>query len=1059
MLRVLNEHSLDTRALLYPESMGLNLSERDSTANPTVDRDAPQLQMGDWVQDMDEPGAGIVWRVRTADTQYNTETITYTLEHMINSLADRILPDEVKASDMGGSGDYCTAKQAAQYILGKQSDWVLGDFEYNVSNPYRFSGETLKAALETVSNSLEDPVWEYDFTVYPFRLHIRQLSDAVDSELRADRNLTTLKYTIDRTRMYTRFYPVGKNNLKPAGKYVSKNEATYGRVDKTETDQSKDTEAKLIAWANERLKRHAEPLVTVTISGLDLSESTGESLDKVKISRYKCRVPLPAYSTTIVEKVTKLSWRDKIKDKESVTVTLANALADIQSIIKEEKSKGGGGSRTAAELNYGIETTIGNVESGLYTRITQTAYEIRQEAHDESRSLRSIISQTAESIRLMVEDDVSSLRSQIIQTAESIRLEVENTAESLRSSITQTAESIRLEVENTAESLRSSITQTAESIRMEVADEASSIRSEIVQTAASIRAEVSDESASIRSVITQTASSIRSEVTNEAASIRSSITQTAASIRSEVESTADSLRSAITQEHNRISLVVEGTGDSASVKRAAIILAINGEGGSTAHIDADQVYIGNQKSTTVIAGKCVLSDVSADYIAGKIATIPTLSGIVANFSGNITSGGALSGYQVYADSRNISNPIMGVAITGPVNNVYTLTATKADGTYNNFTFSRATTLTGAWSGGTYTVTASPQGDQAGTTIGKKGESWSGNTCTVTVGYENPISGAMVSTGCVFDIDASGRDAASGAASGRHGSSYSWDFVITRGDGSTKQLVIDCSDIYTAARDGYTLGTFTLADITLQGDADTVYKEVSSGGTNYYTAGTAATYYKGGTTGNYYTAGSGTKYDRGDSVTAREVVSSGGTVFYTAGTAGTYYDAGTAVTVYPGDGGSFTVQGTAAGDITEIGTAYWYKQHSSTETPTGTWYTQHSSQPSGTYYKRFAAGTTHKGLRNAGTTTKYARGTGYSITPIGTSHSITPIGSTSVRLGSAGTYYKGNGGAFTPQGTAVSVTARGDSVSVTPISGTAKMLASTTRYKAGTRYQSTYYTKS
>ena len=362
MLRVLDGHSLTTKALLYPESMGLNLSERDSTASPTVDRDAPQLQMGDWVQDMDEPGAGIVWRVRTADTQYNTETITYTLEHMINSLADRILPDEVKASDMGGSGDSCTAKQAFQYILGQQSDWELGDFSFSVSNPYHFSGETLKAALETVTNSLEDPVWEYDFTVYPFKLHVRQLSDAVDSELREGRNLTTLKYTIDRTRMYTRFYPVGKNNLKPTGKYVSKNEGTYGRVDKTETDQSKDTEAKLIAWANERLKRHAEPLVTVTISGLDLSAGTGEPLDKMTVC-HKCRVPLPAYSTTIIEKVTKLSWRDKIKDKESVTVTLANALADVQSIIKEEKSKSGGGGRTAAELNYGIETTIGNVES------------------------------------------------------------------------------------------------------------------------------------------------------------------------------------------------------------------------------------------------------------------------------------------------------------------------------------------------------------------------------------------------------------------------------------------------------------------------------------------------------------------------------------------------------------------------------------------------------------------------------------------------------------------------------------------------------------------------
>ena len=596
MLRILNGHSLTTKALLYPESMGLNLSERDSTATPNAGPEEPQAAIGEWLQDMDEPGAGIVWRVKTIDRQYDTDTITYNLEHIIRTLADLILPKEVKASDMGGSGDTCTAKQAAQYILGKQSDWVLGDFEYNVSNPYRFSGETLLAALETVSGSLEDPVWEYDFTVYPFKLHIRQQSSDADSELRAGRNITTLKYTIDRSRMYTRFYPVGKNNLRLSGNgYVSRNESTYGRVDKTETDQSKDTEAKLTAWANERLKRHAEPQVTVTISGLDLSESTGESLDKVRISRYKCRVPLPEYGTTILEKVTKLSWRDKIRDRESVTVTLANALADVQSIIREEKARGGGGSRTAAELNEENEILIGNVESGLYTRITQTASELRQEAHDEARSLRSIISQTAESIRLTVESDVGSLRSQIVQTAESIRLEVANEAASLRSEIVQ----------------------TAESIRSEVADEAASIRSQIVQTAESIRAEVSDESASIRSVITQTAASIRAEVSDESASIRSVITQTAASIRSEITDEASSLRSEITQQAGRIDLVVNGSGASAAIRLSAIVNGINQ---SQLELSADRIVVDSGGSSQKVK---VYIDGAITATEGQITNLKT----------------------------------------------------------------------------------------------------------------------------------------------------------------------------------------------------------------------------------------------------------------------------------------------------------------------------------------------------------------------------------------------------------------------------------------------------
>ena len=900
MLRVLNGHSLETKALLYPESMGLNLSERDSTASPTADRDEPQMQVGDWAQDMDEPGAGIVWRVRTVDTQYNTETITYTLEHMINSLADRILPDEVKADDMGGSVGSCTAKQAAQYILGQQSDWVLGDFDYeSVSNPYRFSGETLKAALETISNSLEDPIWEYDFSTYPFKLHIRQQSDTVDSELRADRNLTTLKYTIDRTRMYTRFYPVGKNNLKPDGKYVSKNEAIYGRVDKTETDQSKDTEAKLIAWANERLERHAEPLVTVTISGLDLSESTGESLDRIKISRYKCRVPLPAYNTTIVEKVTKLSWRDKIKDKESVTATLANALADVQSIIKEEKSKSGGGGRTAAELNYGIETTIGNVESGLYTRITQTAYEIRQEAHDEARSLRSIISQTAESIRLIVENDVGSLRSQIIQTAESIRMEVSNEAASLRSSITQ----------------------TAESIRMEVADEASSIRSQIVQTAESIRTEVSDEAASIRSQIVQTASSIRMEVSG----------------------------------------VADSTGH---VTAASIALAINDAGQGVATINANKIYL---------LGQTIADQITADYIATKIATLSSLTVSSIACSGTIGANelqvGTLkfrsssgSGYS-FSDLKDLF--VTSVEVSGPVNNVYTLkyyTANNTTGTSGG-TFSRAvSSFTGTWSGNHYQVTVSPQNQTGGDTyLFTSADDW-------TDEHKKTVHVYYFSGGNPVDVLTPVIDA---------GSVYTEGFEAGEGQFTRQTITLQGSQTSDITIQGAAATTTTVtlqgsqtASLTLQGEAQTVYEEVSSGGTVYYTAGTAKTYYD-------------------------------------AGTAGTYYDAGTAVTVYPGNGGSFTPQGSAGPRLKDDGSARHYDVNGNL---IGNHHWYHAVSSGGTQYY------------NAGSGTKYARGTGYSITPIGTAHTITPVGAGHV---------------------------------VTPIGSTSKRLSSVTRYKAGTNVGKLY----
>jgi len=348
MMILMNGHSLTPKDAFQPERLAVNLSERQSTATLTVSDEAPEIALDDWMQIENGPGAGIVWRVKTIDDQIDRRTRTITLEHTIQTLRDRIMFGEIKSSTISGSSANPTAQQAVQYILGNQSDWTLGGIAYSVSNPYSFNGDDLFSALETVSSSLADCIWEYDFSSYPFKLYIRQMSGDVDSEMRTDRNIRTMKRTIDRSRMYTRLYPIGKNNLHIDGDYVSLNENIYGIVSKVETDQSKASKAELLRWANERIARHAEPAVTVTISGLELAEKTGESLDSFTIGR-NCRVPLPEYATTITERVKKLSYPDVISDPEDVTITLANELQDVATILKEQAASGGRGGRAGAK--------------------------------------------------------------------------------------------------------------------------------------------------------------------------------------------------------------------------------------------------------------------------------------------------------------------------------------------------------------------------------------------------------------------------------------------------------------------------------------------------------------------------------------------------------------------------------------------------------------------------------------------------------------------------------------------------------------------------------------
>ena len=364
---LLTPHSLTQRQRVPVVSMGLVLKEVDTTAS-LVPQSMSGLNTESWLLDDTNPGKGIVYRVQSIKTDYGTNTPTIQLEHVIQCLGDQILFGEITAAMMGG-GTTCTAKQAVQYILKRSSDWTLGKWETNnPSNAYKFDGDTLLDALETVKKTLDDCRWTYDLTVYPFKLNFIKKATANPCELRPGRNLVTVSRTIEKNGMYTRFFPIGKNDLHIPGEYVQKNTGTYGVKEKAEVDTSRETVEDLRAWANQRLKVHAQPRVNVVADGLNLSAATGEDLDKLTVLR-PCKIPLEEFSTTIEEEIVELNYRDKVNEPENVRVTMANEQEDVLKILANEIKEGAGpngsgrggggrgGARQAKEDNAWFEDT------------------------------------------------------------------------------------------------------------------------------------------------------------------------------------------------------------------------------------------------------------------------------------------------------------------------------------------------------------------------------------------------------------------------------------------------------------------------------------------------------------------------------------------------------------------------------------------------------------------------------------------------------------------------------------------------------------------------------
>lgn len=550
--------TLTPRELFYPESQALNLVEKGvSTSSITLGPEAPVLTPGDWVKDDTDPGKGIIWRVKSVETAYERDTRTIQLEHVIATLKDALI-----FGTLGGST--ATAESMVRQALSRQSIWTLGQFQFSRSLPYQFNNQTVYAAIETVCGTLDGWRWEYDLTALPFKLHIVQKSSAVTSELRASRNLVALRRTVDLSGTYTRFYPVGARNIHITGNYVSKNEDLYGVICHTETDQSIKSKDMLRAWAQDKLDRHCEPQVNITATALELSRATGEPLDKLTLGRV-CRVPLPEFGTTILETITRLSWSDKIKQPENVSVTLANELVDVASILKQTSGSGSrnaGGSAMAQEEDHAwIEDTVDHV-----TIVAEAVGGTDEQGNvDWSRVASIMVDGTGIYQRVVkTEGDMVTAQSAITLNENAITAEVQRAlgAEgTLSSAITVEAGRITSEITRatTAEgTLSSRITQTDTAIQTEVT------------RATTAEGTLTTNLATESSRITQTANAISAEVTR-------------------ATNAEDLLSGRITVASDKVSLVVKENAGEYVVDAASIVLGINAQTGSYVEISASKI--------------------------------------------------------------------------------------------------------------------------------------------------------------------------------------------------------------------------------------------------------------------------------------------------------------------------------------------------------------------------------------------------------------------------------------------------------------------------------------
>lgn len=358
MPQLLSGHTMTPAGILRPVSMQLSLKmDGLSTASIVLDSESPDVAIGAWVQIWAPNGEMCVMYVKNRKKDYITGNLTLTLEHTFGLLEEMVVFGEVTAETMSGTvgATTCSVFQAITYLLNQQTETLFtmaaADCDFSDAQGWKFTNSDIYSDMNTLTDAIQNCQWEFNQESLPWALKLKAWPLASTMEMRRNRNLETLQITYDRSGMYTRVYPTGKNNLHIDSvnnnvSYMDQNTGIYGVIANVITDSTIGDANLLKAWAQKQLARNSVPKVSVSISGYELSQATGESLDKFIIGRM-CRIPLPEYGETVMERMSELTWKNCIAQPEDVTVTLANELKTITGVLNEKARSGGGGSKKA----------------------------------------------------------------------------------------------------------------------------------------------------------------------------------------------------------------------------------------------------------------------------------------------------------------------------------------------------------------------------------------------------------------------------------------------------------------------------------------------------------------------------------------------------------------------------------------------------------------------------------------------------------------------------------------------------------------------------------------
>lgn len=397
-----------------------------STASIELPEDE-SLPARNFVEVFTSMGSAGIFRIRSPQNAYGEDTSVCELEHAIVEVGDYLVREKI--------AEMMSPKAAMQRIFShyRGSRWRLGNVDALGTNPIavQINYENCLTAMISILEQVPSCYMTFDFSTSPWTVMVAAKGSAVGAEGRLSRNVESARIIYDDSELCTRaYYEVETTDAsgEPSSEWISIDADTintYGVVEREVPTGAGFTAEEALYAAQEYLSKHKKPRVSVEISGQDLSQITGESLDTFTIGKL-FRLSLVDYDLTIEDVITGLSWNDVYGNPTEVTVNLADEedtavvyIHDIEST--GGRSGGGGGGKKKQDDKF----------KEYYTRIQQTDYMIDLQAVHVAEN-GNILQQAgmyldANGVLQYAQDNEKNIQSHIKTQADRIDLVVEGT--------------------------------------------------------------------------------------------------------------------------------------------------------------------------------------------------------------------------------------------------------------------------------------------------------------------------------------------------------------------------------------------------------------------------------------------------------------------------------------------------------------------------------------------------------------------------------------------------------------------------------------------------------